>query len=188
MHFSSLPLLEHKLVVLRPITASDIKPWFEYLSKREVYEHTSWDVQDASELSHYAWKQEEFTPSSLLRFAVALRSNDELIGTAGFHTVSPQNQTAEIAYDIAPKYWGKGIGSSVCSALVEWAHSAASVVRVQATVLESNARSVAVLQRCGFQHEGLLHSYRKVRGNHGNFHMYAHVAPRADASQKTPVK
>jgi [ribosomal protein S5]-alanine N-acetyltransferase len=180
MRFSSLPLLEHGIVVLRPITAADIQPWFRYLSQPEVYEHTSWNVQAAEELNHYAWKPEEFTPSSLLRFAVALRSNNELAGTAGFHTVSPQNETAELAYDIAPPYWGKGIGSAVCSALVNWAHSAASIVRVQATVLESNARSVAVLERCGFQREGLLRSYRMVRGKPGNFYMYAHVASRAD--------
>ncbi|MHB1799940.1 MAG: GNAT family N-acetyltransferase [Vulcanimicrobiaceae bacterium] len=181
MQFSSLPLLEHELVVLRPITAADIESWFNYLSQPAVYEHTSWNVQAADELSRYAWKPEEFTPSSLLRFAVALRSTNELIGTAGFHTVSPQNNVAELAYDIAPQFWGKGIGSAVCSALVSWAHSAASIVRVQATVLESNARSIAVLERCGFAREGLLRSYRKVRGRRGNFYMYAHVALRADA-------
>ena len=181
MHFSSLPRLEHELVVLRAITVTDIEPWFMYLSQPEVYEHTSWNVQVAEELRHYAWKPEEFTPSSQLRFAIALRSTNELVGTAGFHTVSPQNQTAEIAYDIAPPYWGMGIASTVCSTLVKWAHSTASIVRVQATVLESNSRSVAVLERCGFQLEGLLRSYRMVRGKHGNFYMYAHVASRADA-------
>ena len=181
MHFSSLPQLEHELVLLRQITAADIEPWFKYLSQPQVYEHTSWDVKESTKLMHYAWKEEEFTASSMLRFAIALRSNNELIGTAGFHTVSPQNATAEVAYDIAPPYWSKGIASAVCSALVNWAHSAASIVRVQATVLESNARSVAVLERCGFQREGLLRSYRKVRGKHGNFYMYAHVALRADA-------
>ena len=181
MHFSSLPQLEHELVLLRQISGQDIEPWFKYLSRPEVYEHTSWNVQEPGELGHYAWKQEEFTASSLLRFAIALRSTDELVGTAGFHTISPQNGTAEIAYDIAPAYWSKGIASAVCSELVKWAHAAAAVTRVQATVLESNARSVAVLERCGFHREGLLRSYRKVRGAHGNFYMYAHVAPRTDA-------
>jgi [ribosomal protein S5]-alanine N-acetyltransferase len=181
MRFSSLPQLEHELVLLRPITDQDIEVWFQYLSKPEVYEHTSWNVHESAELNQYAWKPEEFMESSVLRFAVALRSNNELIGTAGFHTVSAQNGTAEIAYDIAPGYWGKGIASSVCAKLVKWAHNAADVTRVQATVLESNIRSKAVLERCGFQHEGLLRSYRKVRGKHGNFHMYAHVAPSTDA-------
>jgi [ribosomal protein S5]-alanine N-acetyltransferase len=181
MHYSSPPLLEHELVALRPITVADIDPWFKYLTQREVYEHTSWNVQEPAELSHYACKPEDLTTSSVLRFAVALRSTNELVGTAGFHTVSPQNQTAEIAYDLAPQYWRKGIASAVCSTLVNWAHTAASVVRVQATVLETNHRSMAVLERCGFQREGLLRAYRKVRGRHGNFYMYANVASRAAA-------
>jgi ribosomal-protein-alanine N-acetyltransferase len=108
MHFSSFPQLEHELVLLRPITAADIEPWFKYLSQPNVYEHTSWDVQEPSELNQYTWVPEEFTASSQIRFAVSLRSNNELIGTAGFHTVSPQNASAEIAYDIAPNYWGRG--------------------------------------------------------------------------------
>ena len=181
MHFSSLPQLEHELVVLRAMASADIERWFGYLSLPEVHEHTSWNVQSSADLSDYAWRPEEFTPSSLLRFAVALRSTDELVGTAGFHSVSPANQTAEVAYDIDPRFWGKGIASAACSELARWAHSAAGIVRVQATVLESNARSMAVLERCGFQREGLLRAYRTVRGKHGNFYMYAHVALPADA-------
>jgi len=176
MQFAALPKLEHDLVTLRPMTPEDIGPWFDYLSLPLVYEHTSGNVKEPGELSHCAWKQDEFTPSSPLRFAVALRASNTLVGTAGFHSVSPQNAAAEIAYDLTPQYWGKGIASAVCSALVAWAHSSASVARVQAAVLESNLRSARVLERCGFQREGLLRAYRRVRGAHGNFYMYAHVA------------
>lgn len=153
MQFSAPPQLEHQLLVLRPITVDDIETWFKYLSLPQIYEHTSWNVRDPSDLSNYVWKPEEFTDSSLLRFAVALRSSNELIGTTGFHTVSPHNGSAEIAYDITPTYWGKGIGSAVCAKLVAWAHREAAVTRVQATVLESNVRSAAVLERCGFTRE-----------------------------------
>jgi [ribosomal protein S5]-alanine N-acetyltransferase len=181
MHFSSLPQLEHELVLLRPLTAADIEPWFSYLSQQLVYEHTSWNVARPDDLSPHVWSPQDFTASAPLRFAIALRSNNELIGTAGFHSISPENGTAEIAYDLAPSYWGKGLATAVCSNLVAWAHGSAAMVRVQATVLESNARSVAVLARCGFKKEGLLHSYRRVRGRPGNFYMYAHVSQHAAA-------
>ena len=181
MHFSSLPQLEHELVLLRPMTAADIEPWFSYLSQPLVYEHTSWNVKRPEDLAHHVWTPEGFTASSPLRFAIALRSNDELIGTAGFHSVSPENGTAETAYDIAPNHWGKGIATASCSSLTTWAHRASAIVRVQATVLESNVRSAAVLERCGFRREGLLHSYRRVRGVQGNFYMYAHVTPHTAA-------
>ena len=188
MHVPSLPRLEHELVLLRPITTADIEPWFRYLTQRQVYEHTSWNVQDSCELSHHVWTSDDFTAASAIRFAIALHSHNELVGTAGFHSVSPGDGRAEIAYDIDPKYWGRGIASAVCSELVTWAHTAAAITRVQATVLESNLRSAAVLKRCDFQLEGLLHSYRNVRGKPGNFFIYAHVLSPADASQATPAK
>lgn len=177
MRFGALPEVNHELVLLRPIVEADLAVWYAYLSTPVVFEHTSWNLSSCSELSPYVWAPEAFTESSLLRLAIALRSTGELVGTAGFHTVSPQNLSAELAFDLAPTVWGKGVATCVCQSLVAWAHASVGVVRVQATVLESNARSAAVLERCGFLREGLLRSYRLVRGRPGNFYMYSHVKP-----------
>jgi hypothetical protein len=38
-------------------------------------------------------------------------------------------------------------------------------------------RSARVLARCGFEREGLLRSYRMVRGVPGDFWIYWHVVP-----------
>ena len=179
MQFTDLPRFDHEIVTLRPINDDDLLTWYEYLSLPIVFEHTSWNVSSPKELAQYVWQREAFTPATLLRFAIALRSTDELVGTAGFHTVLPQNSSAELAYDLSPSVWGKGIATSVAKSLVAWAHTDANIVRVQATVLESNVRSAKVLQRCGFEREGLLRSYRKVRGNSRNFYMYAHITPQS---------
>jgi ribosomal-protein-alanine N-acetyltransferase len=175
MQFSKLPESSHELVALRPISAGDISAWYAYLSRPAVFEHTSWNLHSPAELSPFVWGAEPTTPSSRLRLAVALRSTDELVGTAGFHTVSPENRSAEIVYDLSPAVWGKGLASYVCALLTEWGHSHVGLVRVQATVLESNERSIKTLERCGFRREGLLQSFRFVRGKPGNFFMYASV-------------
>ena len=175
MHFTHLPNLKHDLVCLRPLEAGDVDDWYNYLRLPLVYEHTSWNVQAASELAPYVWSAQEHSASSLLRFAIARKSNNQLVGTAGFHTVSAINRTAELAYDIHPELWGQGIATAVSAELVTWAHICANTLRVQATVLESNARSAQVLARLGFAREGLLRSYRLVRGVPGNFYMYAHL-------------
>lgn len=177
MLFQTLPESAHELVELRPISVSDIEDWYAYLTMPIVFEHTSWAVKSASELEPYVWAPETFTASSLLRLAIVLRSSRKLVGTIGFHTVTPQNRSAEIAYDLSPDVWGKGIAAYVCGQLVSWAHIHVGLIRVQATTLESNVRSERVLRRCGFEHEGLLRSYRMVRGKPGNFHMYSHVTP-----------
>jgi ribosomal-protein-alanine N-acetyltransferase len=175
MLFQSLPESAHELVELRPITASDLGAWYSYLSKPVVFEHTSWALASQTELDPFVWAPETFTPSSFLRLAIALRSSGKLVGTIGFHTVSAQNKSAEIAYDLAPEVWGRGIATHLCGRLVSWAHDHVGLVRVQATALETNARSDRVLRRCGFEHEGLLKAYRMVRGTPGSFHMYSHL-------------
>jgi ribosomal-protein-alanine N-acetyltransferase len=177
MQFRALPRSDHTLVELRPIVDADIPLWFGYLSNPVVYEHTSWNVQSPEELAHYAWSASTREPESLTRFAIALRATNQFIGTAGFHSVAPHNRTAELAYDLAPPHWGKGIGTYVCGLLTEWAHQNCDVLRVQATALRSNERSVRVLARCGFEREGLLRSYRMVRGVPGDFWLYSHVVP-----------
>ena len=179
MRFYPPPEPAHELISLRPIEADDLDGWYSYLALPVVYEHTSWVVESAAELEPFVWSSEAFVFPTQPRFAIDLRSTGEFVGTAGFHTVSPENKMAELAYDLAPPYWGKGIATRVCSSLVSWAHSHVGLVRVQATVLESNIRSLKVLQRCGFEHEGILRSYRMVRGKPGNFHMYSHVLPPA---------
>lgn len=184
MLFTELPQSTHDIVVLRPMLESDIQAWYDYLSQPIVFEPTSWNVQCVDELAHAVWKPETFTDSTALRFAIALRSTNMLVGTAGFHTVSALNKAAELAYDLAPLVWGQGIAQSACRALVQWAHEHVGMVRVQASVLESNARSAQVLQRCGFEREGLLRSYRMVRGRPGDFCMYGHVVVAGQALPK----
>lgn len=171
-----MPQLQHPDAMLRAIDADDIQAWFDYLTKPEVFEHTSWNVSSLAELQHYAWRPDEFTDDSLLRFAIASRQSNQLIGTAGFHTVSPRNRSAELAYDLSPHAWGKGIATAVAACLTEWAHGEAGVLRVQATTLHSNTRSLKVLERCGFEREGLLKSFRLVRGVPGDFWMFSHIA------------
>lgn len=173
MRFTVLPQSDHELVTLRPLTPADIPLWYEYLAMPVVFEHTSWNVHSPSELEHYAVPSD--LPSALLRLAIAERSTNQLVGTIGFHTVSPENRSAELAYDLSPPWWGKGIASHMCEAMVQWAHSHVGLLRVQASVLTSNNRSIEVLQRCGFKREGLLRSYRIVRGKPGDFWMYSHV-------------
>lgn len=175
MRFNALPELAHDEVSLRPIVEADLPVWFDYLSKPSVFEPTSWNVSAASDLAPYLWAPGSITGASMLRLAIASRATGALVGTAGFHTVSPQNRSAVIAFDLSPEVWGRGIATAVCRTLVEWAHDEVGLLRVQATALESNARSMAVLERCGFVREGLLRSYRMVRGVPGDFWMFGHV-------------
>ena len=162
---------------LRPIASSDIAAWYEYLSIPEVVEHTSWNLKSPEDLKPLVdWYQSD-APSSAIRFAIQLRGGGPLIGTIGFHTISTLNRTAEIAYDLHPAHWGRGIASDCCRAAVKWGIEQRGFVRIQATALDTNIASVRVLEKAGFALEGKLRCYRIVRNQARDFWLYSFVMP-----------
>lgn len=186
MLFKQAPVLQHPDAFLRPIQADDLANWAAYLRDPLVYRHTSWNLQSLAELEPYIAPNQTRQPDSALRMALACPRSNALLGTIGFHTVSSLNKSAELAYDLAPGSWGKGIATAATTAMTAWAHAHAGMIRVQATVLETNTRSMAVLARCGFQAEGLLRCYRQVRGQAGNFMMYSHILTRQAGESPPP--
>ena len=164
-------------ITLRQIECSDVPDWYAYLSVPAVVEHTSWNIRGPGDLQILCGRYESPGPDSPCRLAVVDQRLDRLIGTVGFHTVSDINRSAEIAFDFAPDYWGRGIATKLCDAVTDWSYKAFGFLRVQATVLQTNLASERVLQKCGFSYEGLLRSYRLVRGHPGDFKMYSRLAP-----------
>lgn len=160
---------------IRQIERADLGAWHAYLTNPDVYRHTSWNLRSPDDLLPLFDAIESTDPDSIRRLAVIDDASGVLAGTIGLHTVSTVNRSAEIAYDLAPSHWGRGIASALCTSVTEWAF-AEGFMRMQAVVLTSNAGSARVLQKCGYRYEGLLRAYKMVRGTPGDFAMYARLA------------
>jgi len=176
MRIESPPLSGIPGIGLRPIERSDRQAWFDYLRLPEVHEHTSWNLHQPEDLDPLFEIHESVSPTSPRRLAIVDLESGRLAGTIGFHTVSDLNRTAEIAYDLAPPYWGRRLATQLCRRVTDWSFETYGFVRVQATVLVGNDRSARVLQNSGFAHEGLLRAFRMVRGRPGDFNVYSRLA------------
>jgi len=104
---------------------------------------------------------------------LARKDDGELIGSCGYTRWLRAQGTAELAYDLAPAYWGLGIMSSAVRAAVEWALGAGSLRRVEALVMTTNGPSIAVLERTGFSREATLARHRLARGVPRDFYLYS---------------
>lgn len=161
---------------LRQLDRSDLDAWYAYLSWRDVVRHTSWNLHARDDLLPLFDDIESTHPDSIRRLAIVDDASGALTGTIGLHTVSTANRSAEIAYDLAPSHWGRGIASALCASVTAWTFAEGGFMRIQGVVLSSNAASARVLQKCGCRYEGLLRAYRMVRGVPGDFAMYARIA------------
>jgi ribosomal-protein-alanine N-acetyltransferase len=60
--------------------------------------------------------------------------------------------------------------------LLRWGFSELNLNRVHAFVMTTHARSIQLLERCGFTREGTLRQYRIARGLPKDFYVFALLA------------
>ena len=68
---------------------------------------------------------------------------------------------------------GKGYGTEMVAAAVEWAFPYFGLHRLEAYVLEDNYASARLLEKCGFTQEGFCRSNLKVNGKWRDHRLYA---------------
>ena len=89
-----------------------------------------------------------------LGFAVILRTDDRVIGSAAFKGVPDDDGVVEIAYGIAPAYEGQGYATEAARALVEFALERVDVTSIRAHTKPVNGASGRVLAKSGFHQVG----------------------------------
>lgn len=107
-------------------------------------------------------------------FTIAI--NGEAAGGIGLVVGADVHRfTAEIGYWLAEPYWGRGITSKAVHALTDYAFQHTDLVRIYATVFETNRVSMRVLEKNGFQLEGILRKNVIKKGITMSSYLYAKI-------------
>ena len=110
--------------------------------------------------------------------AFALEYAGEAVGGIGFLLGTDVARiSAEVGYWLGEQYWGRGLMSRAVTAMTEWAFPRYGLVRIFAMVFSHNQASMQVLQKAGFQREGIL---RRSAIKHGvilDQVLYAKILP-----------
>ena len=179
------PTMELDGVRLRPLRATDAGALYDYLRDPVVTELTSYPVVTVPLVEAMIEKsRSRWAAGDLSRWGLALPDDDRLVGTCGFNDWSPAHRWAELAFDLAPAHWGRGLMSRAVAAVLQWAFRQGRVDRVQAFVRVDNERSQRLLERSGFAREGRLRSFRVCRGEPHDFYIYGLLRSDGAASQQ----
>jgi len=167
------PTIELRGIRLRPLRPDDAAAWHAYVSDPEVTDLTSYPSMSAADVEAMLERTigTNATGASC-RWAVALQDENRLIGTCGFNERSPHGW-AELAYELARPYWGRGIITQAVAASLDWGVPRWTLNRVHAFVMVGNVRSERVLERAGFTREGCLRSFRISRGVPRDFSVFS---------------
>ncbi len=141
---------------IRPFRLTDAAAVAEMANNPKVWRNMRdrfpfpYTLADAEGWVGYASQQDPVTD-------FALEADGQAIGGIGFALQSDVHRlSAEIGYWLGEPYWGRGIATEALRAMTEHAFERFGLVRLFATVFEHNLASARVLEKAGYQREGLL--------------------------------
>lgn len=106
--------------------------------------------------------------------AFAITVDDKVVGSIGvFRCDNIHSRTAEIGYYIGEPYWGCGLGTSAVTQVCTYIFENTDIIRVFAEPFAYNTASCRVLEKAGFQFEGLLRSNAVKNGKVIDMKMYS---------------
>jgi RimJ/RimL family protein N-acetyltransferase len=166
MDWSRLPTLEANRVSLRWLTNDDVDALYRIFGHPEVMRYWSTpplaDRAAAIELLNEI--HEAFQSQSMLKWGVARRLDDAVIGTTTLYNLDFSNRRAEMGYALGREHWGQGYMNEALQALLAYAFETLDLRRIEADVDPRNTASIQTLERLGFQREGYLRERWEVDG------------------------
>lgn len=174
-------------LVLRPLAMGDYPAWAELraLSRSHL---VPWEpVWSRDELSRSAFRrrlrfyQREAREDVGYAFAIFDEPGGVLAGGVSLSNVRRGvTQAASLGYWLGEPYCGRGLMTRALDALVPFAFDELRLHRIEAACMPQNTASVAVLQRAGFEQEGLARRYLKINGAWRDHLLFAMVAGDAE--------
>ena len=109
-------------------------------------------------------------------FAFAITVNDKVVGSIGvFRCDNIHFRTAEMGYYIGEPYWGKGLGTSAVKQVCSYIFQNTDIIRIFAEPFAYNTASCRILEKAGFQFEGILRSNAVKNGKILDMKMYSRI-------------
>jgi ribosomal-protein-alanine N-acetyltransferase len=147
---------------LGPLTHTDAEDLFAAFSDPEVVRYMDIDphVDVAQSLAVIDWAERQRVAGQGARWAIRRREDGDFVGTCGFNAlILERGCRGEIGYDVRRAAWGERVMNEVLPALLRFGFQTLGLRRIEAHVTPGNIWSCALLERHGFERDGVLREY-----------------------------
>ncbi|MBK3495783.1 GNAT family N-acetyltransferase [Viridibacillus sp. YIM B01967] len=109
-------------------------------------------------------------------FAIFAMGTSDLVGHISIYSIKRLPfSSAFVGYSIDKRYIGQGIASEALALIVKFSFEDLSMHRIEAYVSPNNMGSVRVLEKSGFEREGLLRKLLYINGYWEDHYLYAFI-------------
>lgn len=172
--------MDSSIITLRPFRLTDVDDLLLWAGDDRVTKSIRWKTLTSKDEA-LTFIKEVCLPHPWRR---SICINDRSIG---FISVFPgsgdERCRADIGYALAFEFWGQGIASeAVKIAIPQVFKDFPEVLRLQAYASAENIASQRVLEKVGFQKEGLLRKYSYLKGNLQDLVVYSFLSTDTNTS------
>jgi len=183
----TLPVIAGAGVSLRIPQPSDYSAWASLREQSRAF-LTPWEpVWPADDLSRSAFRRrvkryiEDQRNDLAYAFLIFRTADDALLGGLTLANIRRGvAQAGSIGYWIGQPFARKGYMTAALRALIPFSFSTLRLHRLEAACIPTNAASIALLKKTGFQHEGYARGYLCINGSWQDHLLYARLQDDAD--------
>jgi ribosomal-protein-alanine N-acetyltransferase len=174
-------------VLLRPPQMSDHEAWAALREESREF-LTPWEpVWPADDLTRSAFRrrlrrydEDQRTDQAYAFLIFRINDNALLGGVTLANMRRGVAQAGSIGYWVGARFARQGVMTAAMRALVPFAFDSLRLHRLEAACIPTNAASIALLERSGFQREGYAREYLCINGVWADHLLYARL--RGDAA------
>ena len=122
-----------------------LREWLPWLDSNKYLQNT---------IDFIKYSRKQYKENSSLQLCI--RCDGELVGVIGFHKVDWLNHSTGIGYWLSRDRQGRGIMTSSCGCLLDYAFGNLGMNRIEIRCATGNMRSRAIPKRLGFVEEGIV--------------------------------
>lgn len=179
MDWNNFPTINANRVVLRWVTDEDVDGLYRIFSDVEVMRYWSTPpLADRNAAIRLLGEiQDGWRRHGMMKWGIARREDDALIGTATLFNLDFTHRRAEIGYGLDRAQWKNGYMQEALNALLNYSFTELELHRLEADVDPRNNSSIRTLERLGFQREGFLRERWHVNGEIQDAFFYGLLRP-----------
>jgi ribosomal-protein-serine acetyltransferase len=180
----------NKEIELRLLEERHAEEFYALLMDNREYfrQWLSWNLDE----NYTIEKTKDFIKGSLQRYAnnngfeAGIWSQGKLVGEIGFDSIDWWNRKTTIGYSLGASFQGKGLVTSACRVLINYAFHELKLNRVELRIASDNKRSRAVAERLGFTAEGILQQAEWLHDHFVDHMVYRMLASEWEVANKEP--
>ncbi|MDY0235193.1 MAG: GNAT family protein [Gudongella sp.] len=140
---------------LRRFKLSDLNDFYEYAKNPNVGPNAGWEYHKSKNESILLLNS--FIKSKEV-WAIELKESSKVIGSVGIHQDKKrENSNARmIGYVLNQDYWGRGYATEAVKKFIEYSFDSLKLDILSVYHYSFNEKSKRVIEKCGFQFEGML--------------------------------